>query len=377
MTEIEPFTIAIEQAQLDDLRARLDRTRWPTELSGVGSSRGVPLAELRELAEHWRTGYDWRTHEAQLNGFPQFTTQIDGQRIHFLHVRSPHAEALPLILSHGWPGSIVEFLDVIGPLSDPTAHGGDAGDAFHVVAPSIPGYGFSGPIADAGWNVARVADAFAALMDRLGYARYGAQGGDWGASISRELGLRDAEHVIGVHVNMLVTAPPRDPDVTATLTDDEQRRLARLSHYLDEQSGYRLQQATRPQTLAYALTDSPVGQLAWIAEKFTEWTDPDSEIDRDRLLTNVMLYWLTGTGGSSANLYYETSHSTGWARGAPSTMPTGVAVFPHDLAPAIRRFATNDNIVQWSEFDRGGHFAALEAPDLLIGDVRAFFRRVR
>jgi pimeloyl-ACP methyl ester carboxylesterase len=377
---IEPFTIAVEQAQLDDLHDRLARTRWPSELPGVGWDRGVPLDYVRELAEYWRTGYDWRAQEARLNALAQFTTQIDGQRIHFLHVRSPQPDAMALILSHGWPGSVAEFGEVIGPLTDPGAHGGDPADAFDVVVPSRPGYGFSGPTAEPGWNVTRIAEAFAVLMDRLGYEHYGAQGGDWGSAISQELGRRDPDHVAAVHVNMLFTFPPREPEVLATLTAAEQAKLATAQHYLDELSGYRIQQATRPQTLAYALTDSPAGQLAWIAEKFKEWTDssdaPEDAVDRDQLLTNVMLYWLTATAGSSAGLYYESAHGerTGWTE--PATVPTGVAVFPRDIAQPIRRFAQG-NIVHWSEFDRGGHFAAMEAPDLLVGDVREFFRAFR
>ncbi len=376
---IDPFEIHVDEATLDNLRARLDATRWPAELPGAPWSRGIPLDYLRELAAYWRDDYDWRAHEARLNALDQFTTEIDGQRIHFIHVRSPSDDALPVVLSHGWPGSVAEFLDVIGPLTDPAAHGGDAADAFHVVAPSLPGYGFSTPLSDAGWDVSRIARAFAALMDRLGYGRYGAQGGDWGAAISQEIGRHDPEHVAGVHVNMLFTLPPRDPAQLESLTEAEEAALAATRHYLDELSGYRLQQATRPQTLAYGLTDSPAGQLAWIAEKFMDWTDsataPEDAVDRDHLLTNVMLYWLTATAGTSANLYYEAAHSgAGWP--APPEVPTGVAVFPQDIAQPIRRFAQG-NIVHWTDMPRGGHFAAMEEPELLVDDVRAFFREFR
>jgi len=377
-TGIRPFRIDIPQADLDDLQARLARTRWPDQLPGVGWDYGIPLEYVKELAEYWRTSYDWRAHEKRLNAFAQFTTTIDGQNIHFLHVRSPEPDALPLIITHGWPGSIAEFMEVIGPLTDPRAHNGDPADAFHLVVPSIPGFGFSGPTADRGWNVRRVARAWDELMQRLGYRRYGAQGGDWGSSISRELGLIVPEHLVGVHLNMLFS---QGPDDVTDLTDEEQARLQALRQFRTTGSGYGAIQSTRPQTLAYGLTDSPAGQLAWIAEKFGEWTDgglPDEAVDRDQLLTNVMLYWLTGTAGSSARLYYEAAHSGTWGPPVTSTAPTGVAVFPREIAPPIRRFAElSNNIVHWAEFDRGGHFAAMEAPDLLVGDVREFFRPLR
>ena len=383
-SEIRPFRIEIPQADLDYLADRLGRTRWPDELSGVGWSRGVPLGYLKDLAEYWREGYDWREHEAELNEYPQFTTTIDGQNIHFLHVRSPQPDALPLILSHGWPGSVVEFLDVIGPLTNPRAYGGEAADAFHLVIPSLPGFGFSGPTREPGWDSNRIARAFAELMSRLGYGRYSAQGGDFGAFISPDLGRVDTEHVAGVHVNAasmgFIPFGEVDEDTFAELTDAEKARLERLnSGTLGPGNGYFEVQANRPQTIAYGLTDSPVGQLAWIAEKFMEWTHPSAElpenaIDRDRMLTNVMLYQLNRAGASSAQLYYESTHSSNWP--TPSAVPTGVAVFAEDVP--IRRFAERGtNIVHWSEFDRGGHFAAMEAPDLLLGDVRAFFRRLR
>ena len=379
-TVIRPFRIDIPQADLDDLRGRLARTRWPDQLPGVGWDYGIPLEYVRELAEYWRTGYDWRVHEQKLNAFPQFTTTIDGQRVHFLHVRSAEPDALPLIITHGWPGSIVEFTEIIGPLTDPVAHGGDRADAFHLVVPSIPGFGFSGPTRDRGWNVRRIALAWDELMSRLGYGRYGAQGGDWGSTISRDLGLAVPDHLIGVHLNMLFPQAP-DGVTVGGLTDEEQERLQSLRRFRASGSGYGAIQSTRPQTLAYGLTDSPAGQLAWITEKFGEWTDnglPDQAVGRDQLLTNVTLYWLTATAGSSARLYYEAAHSGSWGPPQPSTVPTGVAVFPREIAPPIRRFAElSNNIVHWSEFDRGGHFAAMEQPSLLIGDVRDFFRQLR
>ena len=381
--EIRPFRIDIPQADLDYLHERLSRTRWPDELPGVGWSRGVPLGYLKELAEYWRTTYDWREHEAKLNEHPQFTTTIDGQNVHFVHVRSPEPDATPLMLIHGWPGSIVEFLDVIGPLSDPRAHGGDPADAFHLVIPSIPGHGFSEPLNEPGWTHSRIAEAFTELMARLGYERYGVQGGDAGAFIAPEMGRLNPDHVLGIHVNALVTFPSGDPAEMADLTEAEQERLRRLQHFRDEMMGYAHIQGTRPQTLAYGLTDSPAGQLAWIVEKFKEWTDsaaelPEDAVDRDHMLTDVSVYWFTGTAGSSANLYYESAHDpSAWAPKERGTVPTGVAVST-TADVAIRRLAERDhNVVHWSEFDRGGHFAAMEVPDFLIDDVRAFFRRFR
>ena len=386
-TDIRPFRIDVPQADLDDLADRLARTRWADDLPGDDPwARGVPAGYLRGLADHWASSYDWREPEARLNELPQFVTTVDGQRIHFLHVRSPEQGALPLLLVHGWPGSVVEFLDVIGPLSDPRAHGGDPADAFHLVIPSIPGFGFSSPLAGTGWDAERVAQAFVDLMARLGYDRYGAQGGDYGAIISPAVGRLAPDRVAGVHVNAATAgfisfAPPSDDDL-AEMSDLEKARLARLQHYMTEQAGYMQVQSTRPQTLAHGLTDSPVGQLAWIVEKFKEWTDdgaalPEDAVDRDHLLTNVMLYWLTGTAGSSANFYYEGAHAGGWGQQIDrSPVPTGVAAFSTDVA--IRRYAEAANtITQWSDFDSGGHFAAMEAPELLVGDVRAFFRTVR
>ncbi|GAA4514260.1 epoxide hydrolase family protein [Nonomuraea ferruginea] len=376
--DIRPFRIDVPQADLDDLRERLARTRWPDELDGAGWSYGVPVPYARALAEYWRTGYDWRAHEAALNAFPQFTTEINGQNVHFLHVRSPERDALPLLVTHGWPGSVAEFMKVVGPLTDPRAHGGDPADAFHVVAPSLPGFGFSGPTRERGWDMARVAAAWKELMRRLGYGRYGAHGGDTGAVISPMVGRLDPERVVGVHVNGGLGFPSGDPAELEGLTEAER---ARLAVYGDQDgSGYAMIQSTRPQTLAYGLHDSPAGQLAWIAEKFKEWTDPARElpedaVDRDQLLTNISIYWLTGTAGSSARLYKESAAS--WGRGQePSALPHGVAVFPGD--PGVRRVAEREHkIVHWSEFDRGGHFAAMEAPGLLVGDVRAFFGLVR
>ncbi|MEV0350642.1 epoxide hydrolase family protein [Nonomuraea sp. NPDC050680] len=377
-TEISPFRIDIPQSALDDLHDRLARTLWPDELPGVGWSYGIPVSYVQRLAEYWRTGYDWRKHEAALNEYPQFTTEIDGQNVHFLHVRSPEPDALPLVLTHGWPGSIVEFMKIIGPLTDPRSHGGDPADAFHVVAPSIPGFAFSGPTRETGWDLSRVARAWAELMSRLGYERYGAQGGDSGSVISPELGRVAPDRVAGVHVNGALGFPSFDPAEMEGLTEAE---LARMQQYADnDRSGYAIIQATRPQTVAFGLHDSPAAQLAWIVEKFKEWTDPahdlpEDAVDLDQMLTDVTIYWLTRTAASSARLYKEGSAQ--W--GTPverSEVPHGVAVFPGD--GGIRRIAEREhNVIHWSEYDRGGHFAAMEAPDLLVDDVRAFFRKVR
>jgi pimeloyl-ACP methyl ester carboxylesterase len=380
---VRPFRIAIPEEDIEDLRRRLAQPRWPDEVSGAGWSRGVPADYLKKLAEYWRGGYDWRKHEARLNELPQFTTAVDGQNLHFVHVRSPEPGALPLMLIHGWPGSFVEFLELIGPLSDPRAHGGDPRDAFDVVIPSIPGHGFSIPLSGPGWTLRRIAKAFTDLMRGLGYHRYGVQGGDVGAFEAPLMGRIEPERVIGVHVNALVTFPSGDRAELAELSPMEQVRFARLQHFKSEMMGYVQIQGTRPQTLAYGLTDSPVGQLAWIVEKFKEWTDsakalPEDAVDIDRILTDVSVYWFTRTAGSSANLYYETFHDPEtWAPKPRGTVPTGVAVFK-TADVAIRRLAERDHhVVQWSEFDRGGHFAALEAPDLLLADVRKFFRRFR
>jgi pimeloyl-ACP methyl ester carboxylesterase len=378
--EIEEFRINIPQADLDDLADRLARTRWPASLPGTAWERGVPVGYLRELAEYWRHGFDWRAAEARLNSYPQYTTEIDGQKIHFMHVRSPEANATPLLLIHGWPGSIVEFLHVIGPLSDPRGHGDRGAPAFDLVIPSLPGFGLSGPVTEPGWNSRRIAAAFAELMHRLGYERYGAQGGDFGAFVAPDLGRVDAEHLVGVHVNAATMGFVPFGDIPeaelATFTPTEKERLQRMQNYLTEGNGYFQIQSSRPQTLSYGLTDSPAGQLAWIVEKFKEWTNsghalPEDAISRDEILTDVSVYWFTGTAGPAANVtYYESMHSGDWPY--PSGVPTGVAVFAEDIA--IRRYAERaNNIVHWSDFEAGGHFATLETPELLVQDIRAFF----
>jgi epoxide hydrolase len=383
-TTMRPFRIDIPQGALDDLKSRLALTRWPSEVPGLGWSRGVPVEYLKELAEYWRTEYDWRADEAVLNSYPQYITEIDGADVHFIHVRSPEPDALPLLLSHGWPGSPVEFLDVIGPLSDPRGHGEPTAPAFHLVIPSLPGYGFSGPLREPGWDLVRIARAWAELMKRLGYDRYLTQGGDFGAGISMIVGQLDRPHVLGVHVNLLPTGPASsDPAELDGLSDSDLARLGRLPRVRRYESGYMKIQATKPQTLAYALTDSPVGQLAWIIDKFRDWADaadvPEDAIRRDRLLANATIYWLTATAGSSAALYLEIVDflpdvDPPPGPNPPSDLPLGVAVFPRDMFLPVRRFAERDftNIVQWSEFDRGGHFAAMEEPDLFVADLRGF-----
>ena len=378
---IRPYSISVPQADIDDLRERLARTRWARDLPGTGWERGVPAGYLRELADYWAKEYDWRACEAALNALPQFITTIDGASVQFLHLRSAQPDATPLLLLHGWPGSIVEFLEMISPLTDPAAHGGDPADAFHLVIPSLPGYGFSGPLTETGWTDGRTAAALAELMDRLGYDRYGVQGGDVGAFIGPLIGRIAPGRVIGVHVNALVTFPSGDPAEMAALTEAERARLAAMEKWQQQSSAYMQVQGSRPQTIGQALTDSPSGLLAWIVEKFQEWTNPaallpEDAVDRDRILTDVSIYWFTATAGSAAHTYYERFNDPAmWMPQERSTVPTAVAVFPTDIS--IRPFASKtSNVVRWSEFGRGGHFAALEAPDLLTADIREFFRTV-
>jgi epoxide hydrolase len=387
---IREFRIEVPQADLDDLKERLARARWPAALPGTGSAsgtgwaRGVPVEYLADLAEYWRGGYDWRREEARLNKFPQFTTEIDGQTIHFLHVRSPEPDALPLIVTHGYPSSVAEMTRILGPLTDPRAHGGDPADAFHVVVPSLPGYGFSTPLREPGWELGRTGRAWVELMARLGYERYGAHGGDIGAGVSGELGIHAPDAVVGAHVatdpSALALVGGLLPDEADDMTAEQKERLEELRQWEAEGRGYLQIQMTRPQTLAYGLADSPVAQLAWIVEKFQEWTNPaaalpEDAVDRDQLLTNVSLYWFTGTGPTAANFIYEASHAErDWSASSPA--PTGMAVFAAD---SMMRYVLNREgyIEHWSEFDTGGHFPAMEVPDLLVDDIRAFFRRYR
>ena len=383
--EVTPFRVEVTGTELGDLRERLGRTRWPEAETVTDRSQGVPLAYLRELCGYWADGYDWRATEARLNGLPQFRTAIDGLGIHFLHVRSPHPGALPLVITHGWPGSVVEFLKVIGPLTDPTAHGGRAADAFHVVCPSLPGYGFSDKPPRPGWGVERIANAWTRLMARLGYGRYGAQGGDWGTSISASIGQQDPGHVAGIHLTPPL-APP-DPATFGDLTEQERAALATLGHAAEWESGYSQEHATRPQTIGYALVDSPAALCAWIVEKFWSWTDWDGHLEnvltRDELLDNVMLYWLPATGASSARLYWESIRQVNeWISGSTTdtvAVPTGCSIFPKELQRPSRRWAQRRflDIRYWGEPEKGGHFAAFEQPELFVDEVRSFFRLVR
>jgi microsomal epoxide hydrolase len=378
---IEPFRVDIPESALDDLRERLRRTRLADQIEGAGWDYGTERGYLAELLAYWRDRYDWRRAEATLNSVDQFLTEIDGARVHFLHARSPEPDALPLVITHGWPGSVVEFLDIIGPLTDPRAHGGDPRDAFDVVCPSIPGYAFSGPTHDRGWGPGRVARAFAELMRELGYERYGAQGGDWGSMISTQIALHDPRHVVGVHLNMVIAFPPANLD-PATLSDAERDSIAALEHYNSDENAYARVQGTRPQTIGYALDDSPAGLAAWIVEKFRAWTDCNGDVERclskDVILDNLMLYWLTGTAHSAGRLYFEVAHDRSTVLDRPVEVPVGVAAFPKEVLRFPRSWAESRyHIVRWTDMPRGGHFAALEQPELLVDDVRAFFRMVR
>ena len=377
-SQVEPFSIQASDEQLGDLADRLRRTRWPEPELVDDTSQGVPLAWLREICDYWVEHYDWREREARLNAWPQFRTVIDGLGIHFIHVRSPEPEATPLLLTHGWPGSIVEFTKTLGPLTDPGAHGGDPADAFEVICPSLPGYGFSDKPAEQGWGVERIARAWATLMSRLGHERYLAQGGDWGSMVTTALSRVDAEHCAGIHLNMALAMPTQDD--LADLSEREQASLASMDHYQKRDSGYAKQQSTRPQTLGYGLTDSPVGQAAWILEKFWSWVDHDGDplsvLDRDELLDNVMLYWLPATAASSARLYWE---SFGKVDLDPLPAPTGLSVFPGEIFRPSRRWAQRryEDLRYFNEPDRGGHFAAFEQPQRFVEEVRAAFRTMR
>ena len=375
MAELKQFRIDVPAEVLDDLHARLAHTRWPEAECVDDWSQGIPLGYTQELAAYWADGYDWRSRQAALNRFDQFITAIDGLDIHFIHQRSPHADALPLVITHGWPGSIAEFQKVIEPLVNPPS--GRAEDAFHVVCPSLPGYGFSGKPSKTGWGVGKIAEAWETLMLSLGYDRYGAQGGDWGAAVTTQIG-RNRGHCIAIHLNMPIARPAAGSG--GDLTVDEQQALAAYAEHRQWGTGYSKQQSTRPQTLGYGLVDSPVGQLAWIVEKFWAWTDcdghPENAVSRDELLDNVMLYWITGSGASSARLYWESFNS--FFTDGRVELPTGVAAFPKEILRTPRRWCEAAyNITHWTTMPRGGHFAAFEQPDLFVDDVRAFFATVR
>jgi pimeloyl-ACP methyl ester carboxylesterase len=375
---VQPFRIPVDEAALDDLRRRLRATRWPDRETVEDWSQGIPLAYVQDVCAYWAEKYDWRMRAERLNRLPQFKTELDGLGIHFVHVRSQHDGALPLVITHGWPGSIVEFQKVIEPLTNPTAHGGEARDAFHVVCPSLPGYGFSDKPKQAGWKVERVADAWGQLMGRLGYGRYLAQGGDWGAMVTTRIGIQDEAHCAGIHLNMPI-APP-DPATMGDLTEREKSALAGMQHYQEWDSGYSKQQSTRPQTLGYGLADSPAGQAAWILEKFWAWTDcnghPENALGRDELLDNVMLYWLPGTGASSARLYWESFRLTNLD---PVRIPVGCSIFPKEIFRTSRRWAEKrfEKLIHFNELPKGGHFAAFEQPELYVQEVRTWARKLR
>jgi pimeloyl-ACP methyl ester carboxylesterase len=379
---VVPFRIAVPDEVLADLRDRLARTRWPDQLADSGWTYGTDLSFLQDLCDYWRDGFDWRAAEARLNAWPQFETTIEGTHLHFIHARSKHADAMPLCLTHGWPGSIAEFLKVLGPLTDPTAFGGSAEDAFHVVAPSMPGYGFSDPTTQPGFDIMRVARTEAALMARLGYDRYGAQGGDWGAVVTLHLGVLDAAHLTGVHVNM-VAASPADPNQPhAGVAERELDWIAAAAEFARVGAGYQKVQQTQPQSLAYGLTDSPSGLAGWIVEKFRSWSDCGGDVlsrfTRDELLTNITIYWVTNTINSSMRLYRETYEARSSRLKQRVKVPVGVAVFPKEIYRAPRAWADAIlNVTQWTEMAAGGHFAAMEEPAALVHDMRKFFRTVR
>ena len=379
---ISPFTVAIDEATLQDLSNRLANTRWPEQETCADWSQGMPLQYTRELADYWANAYNWRRFERRLNEWPQFKTGIDGIDIHFIHRRSPEPNALPLIISHGWPGSGAEFSKVIDALADPVAHGGRAEDAFHVVAPSLPGFGFSGKPTTTGTTVEKIGGMWGQLMARLGYERYVAQGGDWGSMITQSMGQTETDHCAGIHINMPIVAP--DPETMADLSPLEHSALEGMAHYSEWDSGYSKQQSTRPQTLAYGLADSPVGQMAWVVEKFYAWTDcekgggkhPEHVLTKDELLDNVMLYWLNNIAASSARLYWESFNRPNME---PIHIPVGCSIFPKEIFRSSRRWAEQrfSNLIHWNELDKGGHFAALEQPELFLKEVQNCFRSLR
>ena len=376
--EIRPFKIQVDDAQLEDLKRRLRATRWPDAQTVGDWSQGIPLDYVQKVCDYWARDYDWRKTEARLNALPQFQTDLDGVSIHFLHIKSHHSDALPLVLTHGWPGSIIEFLKVIPALTDPTAHGGHANEAFHVVCPTLPGYGFSGKPKQNGWTAEKIARAWSELMLRLGYQRYYAQGGDWGAVVTTAIGLQDTEHCHGIHLNMPIVRP--DSATMSSLTEEEKDGLAGMQHYQDWDSGYSKQQSTRPQSLGYGLADSPAGQAAWILEKFWAWTDcngnPENALTRDEMLDNVMLYWLPDAAASSARLYWESFNKLNYD---PVRIPVGCSMFPKEIFRVSRRWAEKryPNLVYWNKLDKGGHFTAFEQPELFVGELRACFGKMR
>jgi len=379
---IEPFTLAIPQAELDDLRTRLSRTRWPEAETVADTSQGPRLEKIHALVDYWRDDYDWRRCEAMLNGFGQHRTTIDGLGIHFLHIRSPEAGALPLLMTHGWPGSVLEFHKVIGPLTDPVAHGGEARDAFHLIIPALPGFGFSDKPTEPGWGIDRIANAWITLMDRLGYARWAAQGGDWGSAVTSAIGHKQPKGCVGIHLNFVMYQPT--PAETADATPHEKAMLDSMAHYQNVLSGYAKLQGTRPQTVGYSLADSPAGQAAWIYAMFQDVSDSGGDAERaftyDEMLDDIMLYWLPNAGASSARLYWEAMASmSGPPPSNPMPTPTAISMFPGELVRISHRWAQTRyaNLIHFNELDRGGHFAALEQPELFTHEIRSAFRTLR
>ena len=381
MNDIREFKIDVPQADLNDLRTRLEHTRWPESETPDDWSQGLPLNYARELQDHWLTRYDWRAREAHYNRFAQFVTAIDGLDIHFIHCQSPHPQAVPLLITHGWPGSVVEFHKVIEPLVDPAAHGGSADDAFHVICPSLPGFGFSGKPATTGWGVEKIAAIWDELMLRLGYEHYFAQGGDWGSAVTTAIGRANLGHCSGIHVNMPSARPTKE--ALENPTDRDKQALKGGQYYQQWGAGYSKQQSTRPQTLGYSLVDSPMGQATWVIEKFYEWTDcdgdPENVLSRDELLDNVMFYWLTASGASSARLYWESFGRAFSGQNSTVNLPTGCSIFPKEIIATPRSWAeqTYSNIVYWNELAKGGHFAAFEQPELFVAELRACFKLMR
>ncbi|MFM9851966.1 MAG: epoxide hydrolase family protein [Sphingomonadaceae bacterium] len=376
---ITPFILDVQQSTLDDLYRRLDMTRWPERECVDDWSQGAPLAKVQALCGYWREGYDWRACEARLNGFGQFKTEIDGVDIHFLHIKSPHPNAMPMIMTHGWPGSVIEFMKVIGPLTDPVAHGGKAEDAFDLVVPSLPGFGFSGKPAVTGWGVGKIGMAWGMLMKRLGYDRWVAQGGDWGSIVTSAIGLIRPEGCAAIHLTMPLVRPTAEE--LADMTPQEAAAVAGLQFYQEWDSGYSKQQSTRPQSIGYGLTDSPAGQAAWIYEKMYAWTDnqgaPEDALTMDEMLDNIMLYWLPANAASSARLYWESFN--GAAPAAKIEMPVGVSMFPKEIMRSSKRWAEArmTNIIHWNDMEKGGHFAAWERPELFVSELRECFAKVR
>ncbi|GAB3100430.1 epoxide hydrolase [Aestuariicella hydrocarbonica] len=378
MTSITPFTVNIEQQQLDDLALRLRLTRWPEQETVIDWCQGAPLKAVKDLVDYWQHDYDWRRCERRLNQYPQFVTTIDGLPIHFMHIQSPHDDATPMIMTHGWPGSIIEFLEVIEPLTNPTAHGGEASDAFHLVIPSLPGFGFSGKPVHSGWNLERIANAWITLMERLEYRQFVAQGGDWGSAVTSTIGKINPPSCLGIHLNLVIINPVL-VDIE-NLTQLEQTALAKMEHYERWDSGYSKQQSTRPQTVGYSLVDSPVGLASWIYEKYFAWTDnngkPEDVLSYDQMLDNIMIYWLNATGASSARLYWESFNSIFTDN---IDIPTGISLFPKEIFLTSERWAEKvyTKLHYWNECEKGGHFAAFEQPNIFISEVRSSFRSIR